>query len=417
MLAIDRSMEAPRKCDVLIAGAGPAGLASALYLLKQRPELAGRVIALDKAAHPRFKVCAGGLIPKTLLALDELEILLDVPAVDILKGEARTALGNVDLSRGDVLCRVIRRDQFDAMLARRARAAGLEIVEHCRVHEVAQNGGAVRVGTDRGPFDARILIGADGSGSRVRRAVFGATKDTVGRALMVDIPVNPEVAREFVEHRYVFDFRCVAGGISGYCWSFPCLIDGRPHLNLGIYDQLPRGNRGRDGEQAQMLSELRNAFPGLRLEGLERRTLNWRAFPIRWFQSSDRYALGRIVLAGDAAGVDPLMGEGISCAFEHGKHAAAAVTRFLEGDGEALSKYDELLHHGSLGRKLKILGFAARNFYSPRHRAFFRIASLSRRAQEIGVDWYNGAAHLDELPPAALVARWVRAVLFGGCVR
>jgi menaquinone-9 beta-reductase len=417
MLAIDRSMDATRNCDVLIAGAGPAGLASALYLLRRRPELAGRVIALDKAAHPRFKVCAGGLIPKTLLALDELGIPLDVPAVDILKGEARTEVGDVDLSRGDVLGRVIRRDQFDAMLARQAREAGLEIVEHCRVRDVTQNGAAVRVDADRGPFEARIVIGADGSGSRVRRAVFDSSKVAVGRALMVDVPVNPEATREFIEHRYVFDFRCVAGGISGYSWSFPCFIEGRPHLNVGIYDQLPREDRASRGEQDLMLSELRKAFPELALDGLARRTMNWHAFPIRWFQRSDRYSLGRVILAGDAAGVDPLMGEGISCAFEHGKLAAAAVEGLLDGDLQALSRYDDSLHRGSIGRKLRILEFAARNFYGRHHRAFFRVASISRRAQEIGVDWYNGAAHLDELPPAALIARWARAVLFGGSVR
>src|SRR5215472_8706068 len=98
-------MESSRKCDVLIAGAGPAGLATALFLVKQRPNLAGRMIAIEKSAHPRFKVCAGGLIPKTLLALDELGIRLDVPAVEVTCGEAATPVGEVDLARGgEVLC-------------------------------------------------------------------------------------------------------------------------------------------------------------------------------------------------------------------------------------------------------------------------------------------------------------------------
>src|SRR5277367_7038139 len=103
-------MESSRKFDVVIAGAGPAGLATALFLVKRRPELARRIVAIEKSAHPRFKVCAGGLIPKTMLALGELGISLDMPAVEVTRGEASTPAGNVDLSRnGDVLCTVIRR--------------------------------------------------------------------------------------------------------------------------------------------------------------------------------------------------------------------------------------------------------------------------------------------------------------------
>jgi hypothetical protein len=45
------------------------------------------------------------------------------------------------------------------------------------------------------------------------------------------------------------------------------------------------------------------------------------------------------------------------------------------------------------------------------------LARLSARAQEIGVDWYNGAAHLDEVSTPRLIARWLGAVLFGIPVR
>src|SRR5208282_4669928 len=233
-------MGSSRKCDVLIAGAGPAGLATALFLVKNRPSLAGRIVAIEKSAHPRFKVCAGGLIPKTMLALEELGIALDVPAVEVLRGEASTPVGGVDLSRnGDVIATVIRRDLFDAMLARAASEAGVEIVQRDRVLDVTQDAGGVRVSTEGGLFEAQILVGADGSGSRVRRAVFGARKETIGRALMTDIAVDPERTPEFIERRYRFDFRCVSAGINGYSWSFPCLIGGGPHLNVGIYDQRP----------------------------------------------------------------------------------------------------------------------------------------------------------------------------------
>lgn len=405
-----------RNCEVLIAGAGPAGLATALYLLKSRPDLRGRVVALEKSSHPRFKTCAGGLIPKTRSALRELGIALDVPSVTVQSSRARTAVGEAIVHRDEPVGTVVRRDQFDALLARQARAAGLEIVEHCRVVDVAQKRGLVQVVTEQGKFEARALVGADGSGSVVRRTAFGRDKSSIGRALMTDIEIDAKGAVEFAERCYRFDFRCVAGGIKGYAWSFPCLIDGRPHLNVGIYDQHPRASRASGGEHAALLGELERAFPELPLRHLRGRASHFRAAPIRWFDRRDRYANGHVILAGDAAGVDPLMGEGISCAFEHGKAAAGALGQFLDGGREAFSRYDRELHRGVTGRKLRKLAFAARHFYGPHHRTFFRLSRLSCRAQEVGLDWYNGARGCDELSTTVLIVRWAGSVLFGASV-
>jgi menaquinone-9 beta-reductase len=419
-----RRMSTPNECEVLIAGAGPAGLATALHLLRLRPELAGRVVALDRWRHPRPKVCAGGLIPRTMLALGELGIRLEVPSVEVRSGVARTPAGVFEIHRPDAMCTIVRRDEFDEQLARAARNVGLELIEDCAVLSIHQDAGAVEVDSAQGAFRARLVVGADGSGSRVRRAVFGERKATIGRALMADVAVDKAATPEFRDARYRFDFTCVSEGIHGYAWSFPCLIGGRPHLNLGIYDQHPAHGTGsasarpaRDGARTKtpLGDALRALFPHPSLE--PSRASRFKAFPIRWFDAGDRFHFGRVILAGDAAGAEPLMGEGISCAFEHGKLAARAIADALNGEADALAGYDRELRLGAMGRKLRRLGFAARRFYGPRHRLYFRLAGLSRRARELGADWYNGAAGVDDLTIAAALLRLFRAILFDTSVR
>jgi flavin-dependent dehydrogenase len=404
-------MNVVRKCEVVIAGAGPAGLAAALHLMHAEPRLAGRIVAIERAKHPRLKVCAGGLIPRAIEALDELGMQLDVPAVEVFAATAQTEVGTIELGSAEPLCTIVRRDQFDAMLARKAREAGVEIIEETRVLGVEQCESGASIATQRGIFEAQVLLGADGSGSRVRSAVFGRTKHNIGRALITEVPMSVEGAAECVRRVYRFDFNCVAAGVNGYCWSFPCLINGQPYLNLGIYDQNPHERAGWH-RKPDLPGQLRMAFPEIDLHAETAVRVAFKAFPIRWYDGSDQYVRGRTILAGDAAGVDPFMGEGISCAFEHGKLAATALARFLNGDSLALEAYGNELHSGLMGRKLRRLAFAARRFYGPRHRIYFRLAALSKRAQQLGVDWYNGARGADGLSVAQALLRLCSSVLF-----
>ncbi len=173
--------------DVVIVGAGPAGTATALHLLKADPTLAGDILLLDKAVHPREKICAGGLIPHTLDCLHELDIPLAVPHVQVDRAFVRVPPGREVFCEDGGMCSIVRRDAFDFSLVQAARARGAEIREGEKVLALIREPAGVRVVTDKETYQARVVVGADGSGSRVRRLLVGEDSSPIGKALMCDI--------------------------------------------------------------------------------------------------------------------------------------------------------------------------------------------------------------------------------------
>src|SRR5207244_1204991 len=131
----------------------------------------------------------------------------------------------------------------------------------------------------------------------------------------------------------------------------------------------------------------------------------WKAFPIRTYAADAAVAAPHALLVGDAAGCDPLMGEGISFALEYGRLAAAAIVRADETGDRSFADYARAVHRGALGRKLRRLCLGAQLFYGRTQRLAFRLAAASPRAQAIGLAWYNGVDGWDDRSPlAALVA-------------
>lgn len=369
---------------VIIVGAGPAGTATALNLLRTDASLRGRILLLDKAIHPRDKICAGGLIPHTLECLRALEVPLGVPHVRVDRTRVQVPPGRTLNHEEDGVCVVIRRNEFDYLLLQAAEQRGADVRQGEKVMRLVREPDAVRVVTNRTSYLARVVVGADGSGSRVRRQLVGPTPKTIGKALMCDVPVAETDWDGFARRRYDFDFRAVRHGLRGYMWAFPCLIEGTPHVNLGIYSQ----GVGSPSNSA-LHDRLRRAVARLCPAGAAT-SRRLRAFPICWYDATRPLAARRVVLVGDAAGAEPLMGEGISFAFEYGAFAAAAVHDALRSRDFSFGSYTRALAQAGLGKKLARLSLAAGLFYGPTSCVWFSLATRSRRLQSIGLKWYNG---------------------------
>ncbi|MCH7953562.1 MAG: hypothetical protein IIC25_06690 [Chloroflexi bacterium] len=93
----------------------------------------------------------------------------------------------------------------------------------------------VTVTTSHGEYNARALVGADGSTGMVRRAVGLQDRGRVARLLEALTP-EPLSAPEFQEQFANFDFTPMTSGLQGYYWEFPSLIDGEPFMNRGVFD-------------------------------------------------------------------------------------------------------------------------------------------------------------------------------------
>ena len=363
---------------IIIVGGGPAGAATALYLVRRVPSLAAQILLLEKARHPRPKVCAGGLIPHTLGCLDELGMGLRVPHVVVDRARVEVPGRRVEVE-GRRFAAVVRRAEFDAALLEAVRSRGVAVREEACVRRLERTRDGVVVATDDGEYHGSFVVGADGSGSLVRRALIGVEdRARIGRAVMADLPIEGGAAWDgHACARYDFDFRAVPAGLHGYAWAFPCLIGGRPHVNAGVY-----ARRAGAGPDLRALLRRLQADLG---DGAGRH----QAAPIRCWSRAP-FTAERTLLVGDAAGVEPLMGEGISYALEYGRWAADELARAVEVRALDWRAAEARFRCSWVGSKLHRLDQAATMFYGRGARVWFRIAATWRGAQEVGLAWYNG---------------------------
>lgn len=362
---------------VVIIGSGPAGAATAIALHRRDPALARDVLILEKARHPRPKVCAGGLIPAGRRWLHEHDVPFTVPHVRVDRARVATPARTVEHDDRD-LCFVIRRAELDAALVASARERGATVREDEAVLGVERDETGIRVTTRQGLYHAPIVIGADGAGSLIRRTLVDDARTAIARAVMTDVPVADTCWDGFARARYDFDFRILRDGLRGYLWAFPCLIGGVPHVNVGAYAVTPSG-AALDSALTAYLNEYGAGTP--------RRV----AFPIHWYRPGARIAADRAWLVGDAAGVDPLMGEGISLALDYGELAAEAILRARRRGDYSSAVYQSAFEASWLAGKLRRLHLATRLFYGPASwRLCFALAERSRRLRAVGLRWYNG---------------------------
>lgn len=323
-----------QKPDVVIVGAGPSGCAAA-YDLAIRGV---RVLLLDRTDFPRKKTCAGGLTVKAVRSLRYPIDPVIQNSVSTLSVSCRMR-HRTRLSGIDPICHMVDRSAFDFFCLNMTVRAGARFAVVRRIHRIAETERDVSVATDGCLIRSRFLIAADGVHSRVRQLTGRFPAVRLGFAVEGVVADSPSGDRCMG-----FDFSRVNGG---YGWVFPK----GGHTNVGLYSSRPDVTISRrhlvDYAALRTGGQLPTHVAGYHL-GMG----GWRYRP----------GLGRVLLAGDAAGlVDPLLGEGLYHAITSGQHAAAAVSDALKTGGDACQSYAKRLT--AIRRDLLFSHVAATVFY------------------------------------------------------
>lgn len=314
--------------DVIVVGMGPAGASTAYELCR----MGLSVLAFDKQAHPRYKVCGGGLSAR-------IERILPADFKTVVEGtvyRVQFTYGGEDsffLEFPQPVAYMVMRPTFDQWLVEKARQVGADIREGESVVAVQELRDRVEVVTNTGRYRGRIVIGADGAMSVVAQQCFPGRRFRKIPAL--ESEYHGETPHAFQQSQTALI--SLRAAEKGYGWIFPK----ENGLSFGVGEFVRGATRPKKSFEDFVSHEAA-------LAGLSIPLPVGHPLPIAHHQAlrnghgwKGSLVRHRAVLVGDAGHlVDPLLGEGIYYAVRSGQLAAAGVAGTLRNSNYPLAEYE-----------------------------------------------------------------------------
>ena len=227
--------------DVLIIGAGPSGSNAAISYKNLNPNL--KVGLIDKSVFPRDKSCGDAIGPGVISALKRFNnqhILDNEPQVvsTTLYGPENIGIQNYIpevKNKEDSIVYVIPRIDLDNRILNLAKDLDVDVFEgysFVSFEKDSDNKLVVEIknGDNITKLGAKILVGADGANSRVRKQLNVNTNSDWHKAIAIRAYIDsPNYLEIFKERSLMFEINVSAE--KGYAWAFPSKGN---LLNIGI---------------------------------------------------------------------------------------------------------------------------------------------------------------------------------------
>ena len=314
--------------DVVVLGAGPAGSAAALFLVRR----GYRVTLLDRAAFPRDKACGEYLTPGAVQLLrDEIGILPQLlgSGASVLTEETVVPQNGRAFS-GTTNALACPRIVTDKILRDAAEAAGAAVLEQFNVRQILRNsdGFCGVSGTDASgetqAIHAKVVVGADGTHSLLAREM-GVVRPVprLQRIALVTHYRGASSGRSVTMH-LPSDRSDACCGVGAVCGP-----GGTRNVNIVVPQSEAPRMAGR--RQDYFEERLRRSFPAVWADVQQ----GVQVGPLRsvgcFGHHSRRATEDGAVLVGDAATfIHPFTGEGVYFALRGAQLAAEAISAALE---------------------------------------------------------------------------------------
>ena len=315
------------KNKIIIVGAGPAGISTAIKLKQNNIDC----LLIEATKFPRNKTCGGGLTQKSIKLIENL-LNKKIPENIINNKTNKFQLTNNNKILNSIILNnnfyLTDRINLDNWLINEYKNMGGNLLENTKVITINTKKSTIKCSNNK-EFSYDILIGADGTNSTVRKYIC---QSNYKKALGIEtlIPINDlNIKKDTI----ILDIGILN---DGYLWIFP----EKNFYNVGLATTYSK--KGKLNYQSILKNYLAKNFN-------YNKNINIKGAFLPYDKCHNKYIkkIDNIFLIGDAYGlIDPLTGEGIYYALQSGLIMASSIIEAINNNTNISKIYN---------KKIKIL--------------------------------------------------------------